>query len=423
MKTPRFVSRRSALVLAVAAAVVGLAGPPEVSAQAPGASADWTQWRGPSRDGVVVGFTPPRSWPAQLTKGWSVEVGLGYATPLLVGDRLFMYTRRGDEEVMAALDAATGREIWHTGYAAPFEMNSAAARHGRGPKSTPAYADGKLFTLGMGGVVTAFDAATGRRLWQTPGSVPGPLYATSMSPLVDGDAVIVHVGSHDDGALTAFEVNTGTVKWRWTGDGPAYGSPIAVDVAGVRQIVVFTQKNLVGVAAATGELLWQRPFTTRSTQNTITPIVYGDLLIVSGLDNPVMALRLTRRASQWSVETVWENADLPMYMTNAVIVGDAVMGMTHRNLGQLFLIDAKTGVTRWTGAGRLATNAAIQRAGDVVFVLKDDAELLVGRADPSGFEVLRQYAVADSSTWAAPLLAGNRLFVKDESRLTLWTFE
>jgi outer membrane protein assembly factor BamB len=390
-----------------------------LQAQAP--SSDWPQWRGPKRDATVAVFSEPRSWPPQLTQKWKAEVGLGYATPILVGNRIFMFTRRGDNEVIAAVDATTGKELWQTGYPAPFVMNSAAARHGQGPKSTPAFANGKLFTLGMGGIVTAFDAATGKQLWQKPGSAPGPLFATAMSPLVDGDSVIVHVGSHNQGALTAFDVNNGNVKWSWNGDGPGYGSPIAVEIGGLRQIITFTQENLVGVSAARGELLWKRPFTTRSTQNTITPIVYGDTLIISGLDNPVSAIRIARRDGQWSAETVWENPAVPMYMTNGVIVGDMLLGMTHRNSGQLFLLDAKSGKTLWTGTPRLATNAAILRAGDLAFVLKDDGELLVGRADANGFQVLHQYTVANSSTWAVPVVSGNRIFVKDESGLTLWT--
>ncbi|RPH63529.1 MAG: hypothetical protein EHM89_03790, partial [Acidobacteria bacterium] len=212
---------------------------------------DWPQWRGPKRDGVVTSFTGPASWPDQLTEQWKVEIGQGYATPLLVGDRLYLYTRQKDDEVMTALDARTGKVIWRTSYPAPFVMNSSTARHGPGPKSTPTFAGGRLFTLGMTGVVTAFDAATGKRLWQKAASPVQPLFHTAMSPVVEGGLVIVHIGGHDDGALTAFDVATGDAKWSWNGDGPAYGSPMVFDLAGTRQVVTFTQKNLVGVSVAT----------------------------------------------------------------------------------------------------------------------------------------------------------------------------
>ena len=128
-----------------------------------------------------------------------------------------------------------------------------------------------------------------------------------------------------------------------------------------------------------------------------------------------------KREGHWTAETAWENPATPMYMTNGVIINDMLLGMTHKNSGQLFLLDAKTGKTVWTGTPRFATNAAILRAGDLAFVLKDDGELLVGKPDASGFQVLHQYQVANSSTWAVPVVSGNRIFVKDENGLTLWT--
>jgi outer membrane protein assembly factor BamB len=384
---------------------------------------DWPQWRGPNRDGVVAAFTEPKAWPERLTQKWRVPVGLGYAAPLVVGDRVYMFARQGGNETMMAIDAATGKTIWQMGYPAPFNMNRAAARHGEGPKSTPTFANGKLYTLGMTGVVTGFDAATGKQLWQTKQPPVEPIYHTAQSPLVDRGLVIVHVGGHNQGALTAFDAGTGAVKWAWNGDGPSYASPIAIDVAGTRQIVVFSQENLVGINAANGELLWRRPFSTRATQNTITPIVYGQTLIISGLEKPVTAFRIVQKGAQWSAENVWETADVSLYMSNAVLVGDSVCGMSNRNSGQFFCLDAKTGKVLWTSEPRQATNAGVIGAGKVWFALKDDAELLVMRAGAAGFEPLRRYTVADSATWAQPTISGNRIFVKDVSNLTLWTIE
>jgi len=164
------------------------------------AAQNWPQWRGPHRDGAVMAFDEPALWPSILTKQWQVEVGLGYATPLLVGDRIFMYTRQDGDEVMLALDANSGDIIWRSAYPAPFRPNPAAtSRHGAGPKSTPVFADGRIFTMGMSGIVTAFDAETGTQLWQIPAPPVQPLYHTATSPLVDDDLVIVHVGGHGDG--------------------------------------------------------------------------------------------------------------------------------------------------------------------------------------------------------------------------------
>jgi outer membrane protein assembly factor BamB len=383
--------------------------------------ADFPQWRGANRDGVVASAGVPQSWPERLTRKWKVEVGLGYATPVLVGNRVFMFARQGENEVLEALDADTGKQIWESSYAATFTVNPAAARHEKGPKSTPTFAGGKLFTLGMTNIVTAFDAATGKQVWQKPASSAQPLYHTAMSPLVDRGLVIVHVGGHNQGTLNAYDANTGAVKWHWDGDGPAYGSPIAADVDGTRQIVVFTQENLVGVSAADGALLWKRPFSTRSTQNTITPILYHDTVIVSGLDKGVTAFKIVKKNGGWDTENVWENTEVSLYMANAVVVNDTLVGLSHKNSGQFFGLDAKSGRTAWTSAPRQATNAAILRAGDLLFVLKEDAELIVTRVGPKGFETVRTYTVADSATWALPAISGNRLFVKDVASLALWT--
>jgi outer membrane protein assembly factor BamB len=382
---------------------------------------DWPQFRGPNRDGVAASFSEPKAWPDRLTQVWKVDVGEGHASPILVSARVYTFTRQGTNEVMQALDAATGKAVWQTRYPAPVNVNPAAQAHGPGPKATPTYADGRLFTLGMGGIVTAFDAASGKQLWQKPAGSVLPLYGTAMSPLVDRGSVIVHVGGHGQGALTAFDASTGAVKWAWNGDGPSYASPVAVDIEGVRQIITLTQENVVGLSAADGRLLWRRSFSTEYTQNIITPIVMGNIVIVSGVQKPTSAFRLVRKGDQWSTEDVWENPGASFYMANEVVVGDALFGLSSRNSGQYILLDVKSGKTLWTGMPRQATNAAIVRAGAIVFALEDDAELMVGRVSGSGVQELKRYKVADAATWAAPVVSGNRVFVKDVSSLTLFS--
>ena len=407
---------RSAFVAAIVIAGLTSLG------EAQGPSGDWLQWRGPNRDGAIASFTAPRQWPQTLVQRWKVEVGLGYATPLVAGNRVYMFSRQGDNEVMSGLDTATGKPLWQTGYAAPFTMNSAATPHGPGPKSTPALANGKLYAIGMTGVVTAFDAATGKQLWQRPGSNVVPMYTShAFSPVVDRGLVIFHVGGHNQGALTAFDVNTGEAKWSWNGDGPGYGSPIVADLGGTRQIVTITQGKLVGVDAATGALLWERPFVSGNFTNSITPILYGQTLIVSGNGGPTNAFTVTRRNNQWVTETTWENADVPMRLSNGVVASDRLFGLSTKNMGQYFSVDARTGKTLWLSEGRQAGNVAIETGGDLIFSLEDDGELLVIRNSATAFEPLRRYKVAETATWTQPAISGNRIFVKDVSSLTLWT--
>jgi outer membrane protein assembly factor BamB len=385
------------------------------------AGPDWPQWRGPNRDATLVAFTEPKVWPDALTPRWKIEVGEGYATPILVGNRIYMFSRQGENEIVRALDASSGKIIWEQSYAAPFQMTSGTRRHGPGPKSTPTYADGRLFTFGMSSIFTAWDAATGKQLWQKPGGPIQPEFHTAMSPLVDRGVVILHVGGENKGALTAFDPGTGAVKWTWDGDGPAYGSPVIAELGGTRQIIVFSQLNLVGVEAATGQLLWKVPYEARSTTNSITPLIYGSTLIVSGQGKPLAAYTISKKGSDWAADLAWENPQVNMSFSNGVLVGDAVFSMSPANSGQFFWADAKTGKTLWTSEPRQAGNAAIVKSKDLLFVLKDDGELLVSRLTPGAFEPLKRYKVAESATWAPPVISGNRIFVKDVNTLALWT--
>ena len=416
MKRGGYDRQRCALI-----AAIGFTGLVSVGeAQAP--SSDWLQWRGPNRDGAVAGFTAPKQWPEALVRRWKVEVGLGYATPLVVGNRVYMFSRLGDNETMSALDAGTGKQLWQTGYPAPFTMHSATVPHGPGPKSTPTLVDGKLYAIGMTGVVTALDAATGKQLWQKPGTRVVPVYTShAFSPLVDRGLVIFHVGGHDKGALTAFDANTGDVKWRWAGDGPGYGSPIIAELGGTRQIVTITQGKLVGVDAATGALLWERPFVSGNNTNGVTPVLFGQTIIVSGNGGPTHAVRVSRQNNKWVTETAWENADIPLRFSNGVVAANRFVSLSTRNSGQYFGVDAATGKTLWMSDPRQAGNAALSTAGDLIFSLEDDGELVVIRNSPTAFEPLQRYKVADTQTWTQPAISGNRIFVKDVSSLTLWT--
>ena len=384
---------------------------------------DWPQWRGPNRDGVVASFREPASWPAMLTRRWQVDVGTGYATPLVVGDRLYTFTRQGDEEVVAAIETRSAKVLWRASYAAPFKMNPATGPHGPGPKSTPALAGNRLFTLGISGIVTAFDAETGRRIWQKPAGPVEPLFHTGMSPLVDGNLVIFHVGGHDAGALTAFDVATGEVRWSWTGDGPAYGSPRVFDLSGTRQIVTFTQQYFVGVSVATGELLWRRPYTTASTTTSQTPLLFKDTVIEMGRGNGVTAFRAVPRGGQWVTQNVWHTDEDSMHMSDAVVTDGVLFGLSHLNRGQYFALDLATGQVLWKSDARQGEHAAIVRAGETIFSLEEDGELVIVRHSRTRFDPIARYEVATSATWTQPVISGTGVFVKDVSSLTLWTID
>lgn len=385
---------------------------------------DYPQWRGHTRDGSASAFAAPKAWPDRLTLKWKIDVGEGYSTPLVIGPRIYTLSRQAGNEVMAARHAATGAALWQTSYPAPHKMAGGTGAHGQGPKSTPVFFDGRLYSLGITGIVSCFDAEDGKLVWQKPAPPVETLYNnSSMSPLVDDGAVIFHVGGHNQGALMKFDAKTGAVRWMWDGDGPAYASPVILQLGGVRQVVAMTQRNIVGVAADSGQLLWKRAYENRFANHSISPVPYRDMIIVSGYEMGVTAFRPVRQGGAWTTETVWDTKDVSMFMSNPVLVGDTLYGLSMRNSGQFFALDARDGRVLWRGPGRAATNTAIVKAADLVFLLNDDGELIVAKSHPTGLATLRTYTVADSSTWAQPVFTGRGIVVKDLTTLAFWTLD
>jgi outer membrane protein assembly factor BamB len=388
---------------------------------------DWPQWRGPNRDGIATSFTAPQPWPDKLKTIWKVQVGIGHSSPVVAGNRVYLLSRQGESELASCFDVDSGSVLWRDSYPIAYEMNPAAVTHGKGPKSTPVVSGDKLYTLGISGVLSCYDTGTGKLKWRKEFSrqfkTTSPDYGTATSPMVYNGLVIAHVGGHNSGALTAFDGNTGEIKWSWGGDGPGYASPIVVDIGGASQIVTQTQKSIAGFATQTGKLLWQIPFETEYVQNIVTPVVYNQTLILSGYDKGTMAIRPVKRGSKWETEQIWQNQDVSMYMSSPIVTGDYVFGFSHKRKGQFFCVDARTGKTLWTDNGRDGDNAAIVGAGRYLFLLTDGAELIVARNDPKRFEVVKKYSVADSPTWAHPAIAGKGVLIKDASTLSMLSLE
>ena len=389
--------------------------------------ADWPQWRGQNRDGVVSDASIPRTWPKELKPEWKVTVGLGHSSPVVANGRIYVFARLADNEVVLCLDSVSGKEIWKSSQPAAYEMHNAARAHGKGPKSTPVLYQGNIYTLGISGVLSCHDTRNGNLKWRHEFSQQypktSPLFGTAMSPLVLNGRVIAHVGGHGKGALTAFDAETGEVKWANEMDGPAYSSPIVVNMAGTRQVVTFMQKDFVGVDASTGKLLWKLPAKSQYDENSATPLAYKDMLIFSREEQGVEAIRLVKQGETIVPVQVWSNKETQLFMNTPVLDGNLLVGLSARNKGQFFSIDADTGKTFWLGPGRIAENAAILNlGGKVLFLLTNDAKLVVLPATAKGFAPLAEYTVAESPTWAHPTVIGNRLLIKDESTLRSLAF-
>ena len=231
-----------------------------------------------------------------------MQAGAGHSSPIVVGARVYLFSRMGEQESISARDLASGKEVWRQAYDAPYQMNPAATAHGKGPKSTPVHDRGRIYTFGISGIVSAWQAQDGKLLWRKdfkkdfPSTVPE--FGVAMSPIVAANLVIVHAGGVGNGAVLALDPATGETKWTWKGDGPAYASPIVATFAGTPQIVTQSQRHLVSLSLD-GTPLWQIPFVTEYEQNSITPIASGDLLIYSGISQPTIAIRPALTAGKW----------------------------------------------------------------------------------------------------------------------------
>lgn len=390
------------------------------------AAQDWNQWRGPARNGAADAFKPPAAWPDRPTQIWKVQAGIGHASPVVAGDRVYVFSRVGEEEAISARDLASGKEIWRQAYDAPYQMNPAATSHGKGPKSTPVVDRNRVFTFGIGGVLSAWQTQDGKLLWRKDFkkdlASTSPDFGVAMSPLVANNLLIVHAGGANAGAMLALDVAIGGTKWSWKGDGPAYASPVVATLAGVPQVITQSQRNLISLSLADGRLLWRVPFTTDYDQNAITPVVVGDLVVYSGLNKAATAIRPTQSAGKWQTPDVWQNADVPMYMSTAVESGGYIYGLTHRSRGQYFCVDARSGKTMWTTRGREGENAALLTSGGFVMAMTTEGELVVFRSNPTQFDLVKRYTLAESPVWAHPAPAGSGIVVKDEQTLAYWRF-
>jgi outer membrane protein assembly factor BamB len=384
---------------------------------------EWPQWRGPNRDAVVSDEPSGPPWPGELTERWRSEVGSGQSGPVVSGTTVFLFTRESDNEVARALDLRTGAVLWRQGYRAPYSVYPGAASYGSGPRSTPVLHDGRLFTLGIGGILTAWSAADGRRLWQKDfaGRFPAsaPPFGTSMSPLIASGLLIVHAGGHDGGALIAFDPATGTETWTLKGEGPSYSSPILVTFDGQAQVVIQVHRRLLGVHSTTGRILWSLPFVTPCDQNIVTPLSAGDLLVVSSLDQGTQGIRVRRKGTEWVPEVVWHTDDVSMYMSTPVLANGRVLGLSHRKKGQFFALEPATGAILWKSEGGQGENAVFMRSGTSVLVLQGDGTLLVQPDGAASFSPAKRYRVASSATLAHPVLTTFGLLVKDETGLSL----
>jgi outer membrane protein assembly factor BamB len=428
---------------------------------------DWPQWRGANRDAKAVGFISPKVWPKALTQKWKVNVGEGVATPSLVGGKLYVFARQDGREILRCLEAGTGKELWQDQYDALGATGPASSFSG--PRCSPTVADGKVVTLGVRGVLSCLDAASGKLLWRKddfPGALPR--FFTSSSPLVgDGLCVAELGGGGGTGGIVAYDLATGAEKWKWTGDSPAYASPVLMSADGAKFVVAQTETKMLALALADGKLVWETAFAVQGRgYNAATPIVNAQTVIYSGSSRGTTAVRLEKEGDGFAAKPLWKNADISVQFDSPVLDGAFLYGITGRN--DLFCLNAADGQTVWTaplapstsgapptpagdnpgrgpgpgpgpgggfggpgrpggggmrGGGRGGGYGSIVDAGPVLFALTPASQLIAFAPGGTAYTELARFKVADSPTHAYPVVSGRRIFIKDQDSVTLWTIE
>ncbi|MCR9199435.1 MAG: PQQ-binding-like beta-propeller repeat protein [Planctomycetaceae bacterium] len=395
--------------------------------QFPVLAGDWTGWLGPTRNGRVTGVQLPQPWPERPRTVWAVNVGTGYGTPLVVGDRVFQHARAGEDEVLLCVDLSTGEVIWKKSVSVPFRVRGGGEFHGKGPKACPVYADGRVFILTITGDLIAWSADDGRLLWRSDYGrryqQNHPHWGASCSPVVHEGRVIVHFGNDDRGELAALDAETGAEIWTSGSAGASYSSPLVTEIEGVQQVVEWNHLELVGVELETGEKLWSTPFAHQEhNQNMPTPTLHQGRILLGAENRGLHCFHPQLANGRWTVQKVWSQDRVGLDMSSAVICNDLLFGLSHFGRGRLFCVNPDNGQILWQGEGRYGANATFLTVSDFVVALNDTGRLQVIRASGNGLQEAGRWTVSDRPTWAPPVVLPDGLLIKDQNRLMKLSF-
>ena len=371
----------------------------------------WTGFRGPDRSGVYRELPIITSWPAAgLTPLWKQPVGAGYASFAVGRGRAFTIEQRRDQEVVAAYDVLTGRELWTHGWDALFEE----FQGGDGPRATPAWADGIVYALGALGELRALDETTGAQLWRVnildDNGASNLQWGMAGSPLVVDNLVVVQPGGPSGRSVVAYDRSSGARVWSALDDQQAYAAPMIATIDGVRQLVVVTARRVVGLTPERGDLLWEHPWVTSFNINAAQPIVIGNnrVYISSGYGKGAAVLELARAGDRFEVREVWQNNRMKNRFGSAVLHDGFIYGFDEAIFG---CIDAATGELKWKG-GRYGYGQVIL-ASDRLIVITEDGDLVLLAPNPERHEELVRFPVLEGKTWNHPALDGGILLVRN----------
>jgi len=376
---------------------------------------DWPQFLGPQRNGVYAGPPLSTKWPAAGPKKlWQKTIGTGFAGPVVAGDRLILFHRVNDEEVVDALDARTGAPRWHFAYRTTYRDDFG---FDEGPRAVPVVAENRVFTFGAEGQLHAIDLATGKEIWSVDTmrrfKVRKGFFGAAGSPLVDDGRVIANIGGDGNNGIVAFNAGTGAVLWTATNHEASYSSAVSATFGGRKAAVFFTRQGLVALDPASGAVRFQKSWRSRSqaSVNAATPLVLGDLIFISATYDTGAALLRVRDdalSEVWSGDEVMSNH----YATS--VVHDGILYGFHgrQEFNPSFrAVDVNTGKVRWSEDRFRAGTVTL--AGDTLVILRETGELILAAASPQAFRPVARAQILPPTLRAHPALADGLLFVRN----------
>jgi len=329
---------------------------------------DWPQWRGPNRDARASDFKAPKAWPKEVTQKWKVTVGDGVATPALVGDKVFVFSRQDGNEITRCLNAADGKEIWQEKYES---LGASGPAQGfSGPRSSPAVGSGKVVTVGVRGMISCLNAANGEKLWRKDDFKAWPGFFPSSSPMIVDGLAIAQLGGRENGALVAYDLSTGDEKWKWSGPSPSYASPASMVVGGTKLIVAQTESKLVAVRADNGKLAWESAPAPQGAggggqggaqgeggrggpgggrgggrdYKASSPIIDGQTIVTAG--RTIKAVKIEKAGDGFTGKELWSNSEKTVSFSSPVLKDGLLYGLTGGN--ELFCLNTKDGKIAWS---------------------------------------------------------------------------
>lgn len=386
---------------------------------------EWSQWRGPHRDGQVVGATWPTDLSEQhLSEKWTVPLGRSYSGPIVSRGRVFVTETKDDKfEVVRALDRQTGKQIWETQWEGSMKVPFFASANGSWIRATPAFDGERLYVAGMKDVLVCLDASTGDILWKRDfvadtGS-PAPDFGFASSPLIHEDFIYVQAGA----SFAKLDKLTGEIIWQTLKDGggmfgSAFSSPVFATIAGVPQFVVQTRTKLAGVSPEDGAVLWSQEITAFRGMNILTPTVIGDTIFTSSYGGRSTLLNVSREDSSWNVTEAW-NHKSQGYMSSPVVIAGHIY--LHLRNQRLVCLDATTGEERWT-TKPFGKYWSMVTNGDKLLALDESGELLLIQASLDEFKLIDRRTVGDNA-WAHVAIVNDEMFVRDLLELKAFAWQ